>query len=81
MTETEATMFVVGINRIAALSAPRMIRLWREFWTSWERRRGRRQLVEMSERELRDIGLVSADVWAELQKPPRRLRPSLKRGL
>jgi uncharacterized protein YjiS (DUF1127 family) len=39
------------------------VRVWRE------RRRARRQLAAMSERELRDIGIYWSDIASEIGKP------------
>jgi uncharacterized protein YjiS (DUF1127 family) len=41
-----------------------------ELGLSWfDRARQRRQLCELSDQMLRDIGLTRADVWAESSKP------------
>jgi uncharacterized protein YjiS (DUF1127 family) len=40
-----------------------LIRSW------WRRAQERRQLAAMSERDRRDIGLTSLDVWRETNKP------------
>ena len=41
-----------------------------EIWLVWsDRSRQRRQLSELSDHMLRDIGLTRADAWAEADKP------------
>jgi uncharacterized protein YjiS (DUF1127 family) len=43
---------------------------WRSELTLWRRRsRERAELARMSEAELHDIGITSADRWAEINKP------------
>jgi uncharacterized protein YjiS (DUF1127 family) len=41
-----------------------------EIWLAWsDRSRQRRQLAQLSDHMLRDIGLNRADAWAEADKP------------
>jgi uncharacterized protein YjiS (DUF1127 family) len=43
---------------------------WREALLVWRRReRERGELARMSEMELHDIGVTSAERWAEINKP------------
>jgi uncharacterized protein YjiS (DUF1127 family) len=43
---------------------------WRSELTLWRRRaRERAELARMSEAELHDIGITSADRWVEINKP------------
>jgi uncharacterized protein YjiS (DUF1127 family) len=43
---------------------------WREAMHVWRRRdRERAELARMSEAELHDIGVTSAERWAEVHKP------------
>jgi uncharacterized protein YjiS (DUF1127 family) len=52
-----------------ARPAPRRS-LWREFVTAWlQRRRERAELLAMSERDLRDIGITRCDALREAAKP------------
>jgi uncharacterized protein YjiS (DUF1127 family) len=44
--------------------------LWRELLAAWlQRRRERYQLLQLSERELRDIGITRCDAVREAAKP------------
>jgi uncharacterized protein YjiS (DUF1127 family) len=51
------------------MSPPR-ISHWRNELQSWRRRaRERDELARMSDGELHDIGVTSAERWAEINKP------------
>ena len=51
------------------MSSPGFAR-WRGALQEWRRRdRDRVQLARMSEAELHDIGVTSAERWAEINKP------------
>ncbi|HUK59187.1 MAG TPA: DUF1127 domain-containing protein [Stellaceae bacterium] len=44
--------------------------LWYELFTTWlQRRRERAQLLQLTERELRDIGITRCDALREAAKP------------
>ena len=44
--------------------------LWRELLATWlQRRRERHQLLQLTERELRDIGITRGDALREAAKP------------
>ena len=63
-----------AIKRIAVW--PCRLAIWRHDLRAWrETRRGRQWLMRLSARELGDIGLVEADVWAEIRRPALRRRP------
>jgi len=65
--------FSAAIRRIAVW--PCGLATWRRDFRAWrETRRGRQWLIRLSARELGDIGLVEADVWAELRRPALRRR-------
>ena len=52
-----------AVSASAQVGSPR-------FGLTWlDRARQRRQLCELSDHMLRDIGLTRADVWAEVAKP------------
>jgi uncharacterized protein YjiS (DUF1127 family) len=54
---------------------PRCLATWRYDFRAWrETKRGRQWLMRLSARELGDIGLVEADVWAEVRRPALRRR-------
>jgi uncharacterized protein YjiS (DUF1127 family) len=49
---------------------PTSLARWREELRSWRRTaRERTELARMSDAELHDIGVTSADRWAEINKP------------
>jgi uncharacterized protein YjiS (DUF1127 family) len=51
-------------------STPSLISHLKDELRTWRRReRERAQLAQMSQAELHDIGLTSADRWAEIGKP------------
>jgi uncharacterized protein YjiS (DUF1127 family) len=52
-----------GYALVAIETVLAFVRVWRE------RRRTRRQLAAMSERELRDIGIYWSDIASEIGKP------------
>ena len=51
-------------------TAPSRFANWRSELQSWRRRsRERDELARMSDGELHDIGLTSAERWSEISKP------------
>lgn len=63
-------------NTMSTGAEPRTLRpvAARGFWPVWldtvlARRAERQQLLALGERDLRDIGLTSADAWALARKP------------
>ena len=51
-------------------TSPPRISHWRSELQSWRRRaRERDELARMSDGELHDIGVTSAERWAEINKP------------
>src|SRR5579863_10051243 len=63
-------MLRIGLPHVAlGASSPRFAR-WRGALQVWRRReRERGELARMSEAELHDIGISSAERWAEINKP------------
>jgi uncharacterized protein YjiS (DUF1127 family) len=59
-----------GAARRSDASPARWWRVWREFWRLWRRRVSEReQILRFDQRELRDAGLTSGDVYRELATP------------
>jgi uncharacterized protein YjiS (DUF1127 family) len=65
----EAFMRIALPHLAFELSPPRFAS-WRSEFNSWRRRaRERDELARMSDGELHDIGVTSAERWAEIKKP------------
>jgi uncharacterized protein YjiS (DUF1127 family) len=59
----------IALPHVALGPAPGFAR-WREGLQVWRRRdRERSELARMTESELHDIGVTSAERWAEINKP------------
>lgn len=62
-------MLRIGLPQIALGISPDFAR-WRGALEEWRRRdRDRAELARLSEAELHDIGVTSAERWAEISKP------------
>ena len=60
----------IALPHFAAEVSPRRLAHWRSELQSWRRRaRERDELARMSDGELHDIGVSSAERWAEISKP------------
>jgi uncharacterized protein YjiS (DUF1127 family) len=63
-------MLRIASPHIALGPSSRSFARWREALLMWRRReRERSELARMTEVELHDIGLTSAERWAEIGKP------------
>jgi uncharacterized protein YjiS (DUF1127 family) len=64
------TMLRIALPHIAFGPMSPSFARWREALLVWRRRdRDRAELARMSEAELHDIGITSAERWAEIRKP------------
>ena len=60
----------IALPRIALRTSSPDFARWAGILLSWRRRdRERGELARMSESELHDIGITSAERWAEINKP------------
>ena len=65
----EAIMRIASLHFAFEMSPPRLAQ-WRSELQSWRRRaRERGELARMSDGELHDIGVSSAERWSEINKP------------
>jgi uncharacterized protein YjiS (DUF1127 family) len=63
-------MLRIALPHIAAGTPPPGFARWRGALQEWRRRdRDRAELARMSEADLHDIGVTSAERWAEINKP------------
>jgi uncharacterized protein YjiS (DUF1127 family) len=63
-------MLRIALPHIAFGTSSSAFARWRGGLQEWRRRdRDRVQLARMSEAELHDIGVTSAERWAEINKP------------
>jgi uncharacterized protein YjiS (DUF1127 family) len=66
----EDEMQRIALPHIALRPSSPSFERWRGAMRLWRRRdRERGQLAQMSEAELHDIGVTSAERWAEINKP------------
>ena len=66
----ENDMLRIALPHIAVASTWPSFARWRGALQLWRRReRERAELARMSEAELHDIGVTSAERWAEIHKP------------
>jgi uncharacterized protein YjiS (DUF1127 family) len=69
-TWQEDEMLRTALPHIAVRASSPSFERWRGAMQLWRRReRERGQLARMSEAELHDIGVTSAERWAEINKP------------